>query len=94
MFFFFLFSCSIFSSIFCLFQHDVYIEGCFFVSYSDGNERVIMCHSFFYEYHFALNMKHKVKIIRWLICINFILVVSLILRINTQEYKLNFVILQ
>ena len=39
-------------------------------------------------------MKHKVKIIRWLICINFILVVSLILRINTQEYKLNFVILQ
>ena len=40
--------------------------GIFFVSYSHGNEECLCYYglfSFFHEYHFALNMKHNVKVI-------------------------------
>ena len=40
----------------------------FFVSYSHGNEECLCYYglfSFFHEYHFALNMKHNVKVVRY-----------------------------
>ena len=28
------------------------------------NVYIIMCYSFFHEYHFVLNMKHEIKVVR------------------------------
>ena len=41
------------------------MEG--FLSHSHGNEKCLCYYvlfSFFYEYHFALKMKHNVKVVR------------------------------
>ena len=55
-----------FFSIFSFFKYDTHMSG-FFVSYSHGNEKYLCYYvlfSFFYEYHFAFNMKHNVKVAR------------------------------
>ena len=61
MFFFFLFSCGTYTSIFSSLNM-IHIFKDFFVSHSHGN--VIMCYFFFHEYYFALNMKHDIKAVR------------------------------
>ena len=63
MFFFFLFSCSTFLSIFSsLDMIHIFKDVLCLILKAKKNVYVIMCYSFFHKCHFALNIKHNIRV--------------------------------